>query len=798
MIFEPKDVFQRLEFDKVLELLEKECLTPMAVAMAQELSPSTDHTQIVLQLKETKEMKTILDKAERFPVNNFDDITSDFGRFEIPGYTLDADSFRGILKVLMTMREVFKFFQGPKKEIYPRLYEYLRDTWFDETLLKAIQRVFDDKGEIKSDASPELMRIRKDMQSKAREIDSRFRQLVNEYRNKGLLSDSPETFRNNRRVFSVPSEHKRKVRGITHDESDTGKTYFIEPEEIVGINNELFELELDEKREIFKILRDLSEQVRPSIPLLRQYQDVLVRYDFIHAKARLAQSMRAVMPDVKPEPYIGIRKAYHPLLLLKNKALGRKTVPFDLLLDGENRILMLSGPNAGGKSVCMKSVGLLQMMVQAGFLVPSHELSVFGIFQKLFTDIGDQQSLDDDLSTYSSRLQNARIFIEGATPETLVIIDEMGSGTDPKPGGAISEAILRELNNRGVFGVFTTHYGNLKAFAFRNHGIVNGNMHFDKDTMSPTYELKVGRPGSSYAFEIATKSGLPKTLIQYARNKTGQGETAVDDLLIGLQREKQELEEQLREVTARSEKLERLIKSYDSMSAELEMRKKKLRIEEKEFELRQKSNTGREVQKLIKELRDEKNIEKAQEVVANLRQETLQKVQQVDALNADLVELEQGSGEITRKFKAGDFVRMRAGGTTGTIEKVDGNKAIVALGLMKMTIALTDLVGVDAPKAPTWTAAPKTDYDMKQAISFDAKLDIRGMSREESMKVIEKFVDNGLLSNAHVLQILHGKGDGILKKVVKEKLREYGGAVAKSYHPEREFGGDGVTMIELG
>lgn len=796
MVFEPKDVFQKLEFDKVRELLEKEAFTPLAAGVLREIQPSIQFAEIDRQLREVREFKLALEKNDRFPLAAYQDIRPDLKLLDIPGYTLQAESFQGILRILFILRDVFRYFAGgAKKEIYPKLYDLIRPLSFDEDLIKAITTVFDDKGEIRPDASPELTRIRREIQQKVRDLDARFRQIIQEYRAKGWLSDTPESFRNHRRVLSVPSEHKRKIRGIIHDESDTGRTTFIEPEPVIEINNDIFDLESDEKREIFRILRDLSEQVRPYSPILRQYLDVLVRYDVIHAKARVAVAMRAGMPVLKEKPIIGIRKGYHPLLYLKNKAQGRKTVPFELRLTPEDHILILSGPNAGGKSVAMKSVGLMQLMVQSGLLVPVHELSEFGIFQKIFADIGDQQSLDDDLSTYSSRLQNARVFLEKATPQTLVLIDEMGSGTDPKPGGSIAEAILRGLHRKGVYAVITTHYSNLKVFAFRNQGVLNGSMHFDKDTLSPTYELKVGRPGSSYAFEIAAKSGLSKDVIDYARNRTGS-ETAVDDILIELQREKQELEEKLRTVSDREQSLERLIKTYDGLQQDLDVKRKRLKLEQKEHELRQSANQSREVDKFIRQLQSEKNLEKAKEISSQLRQDRTEKARQVDDIYAEVVKLEEKGvpSAAGRPVAPGDFVRLRAGGSTGTVESVKGSKAVIIMGEMRLTIAVRDLLPAAEPLQQTSTLM---SADVQRVADFDAKIDLRGMSKDEALNVLEKFVDNALLTNANNLRILHGKGDGILRKMVRQKLREYGGTISNLYHPEPDAGGNGVTIVEL-
>lgn len=796
MVFEPKDVVRKLEFDKVVDLLEKEVLTTMAAELARAVTPSTDFAKIDLELRETRDFKLALEKNDRFPIQSFPDIRPDLRMLEIDGYTLQVESFQGVLRILFTMRDIFKYFAGgAKKEIYPKLFDIVRPLSYDEGLIKAIQAVFDDKGDIRPDASPELMKIRRETQQKLRELDGKFRQLVQEYRSKGWLSDSPETFRSGRRVLSVPAEHKRKIRGIIHDESDTGKTAFIEPEPIIEVNNDIFDLEQEERREIFKILRQLSDTIRPYGPLIGQYLEALVRFDFIQAKARLALAMRAGMPILKEKPVIAIKKGYHPLLFLKNKTQGKKTVPFELKLDSENHMLVLSGPNAGGKSVAMKSVGLLVLMAQSGLLVPVHELSEFGIFKKMFADIGDQQSLDDDLSTYSSRLQNAKIFLEKADTSALVLIDEMGSGTDPKPGGAIAEAILRQLHRKGVFAVVTTHYSNLKVFAFRNSGILNGNMHFDKDSLAPTYELRVGKPGSSYAFEIAEKSGLPKDLIGYARHRTGS-ETAVDDILIELQREKQEMEEKLRAVANKEQSLERLIKTYDSLHHELEVKRKRFKLDQKEFELRQTAQANRDVDKLIRQLKDEKNLEKAQEISAKLRQERAEWAKQVDEVNAEVVKLEDmnAPSASARPLAAGDFVRLRAGGAIGRIDRIRSDKADVAMGGITVTAHLRDLLPATEPTRMSYSGSTS---EIQRSADFDGKVDLRGMTKEEAMRVLEKFVDNALLSNASSLRVLHGKGDGVLRRVVRQKLKEYGHNIANIYHPEQDQGGDGVTIIDL-
>ena len=793
---EPADCLLKLEYDKVIALLSKEALTPMAAGRLEALRPRADHHWIEARLREVRDYKLAFEKNDRMPMRAFADLSEELRMLRVEGYTLSSEAFQRILSVLYLARDWIKFFAGgAKKEIYTRLHALVRGMDMDEGLIRAINAVFDEKGELRPDASPELVRIRRDIQIKMRELDARFRQIINEYRQKGWLADSPESFRNNRRVLAVPAEHKRKIRGIIHDESDTGRTAFIEPEGVIEINNDLFDLENEEKREIFRILRDLSECVRPHAAPLADYQEILTQLDVIQAQARLALAMRANIPQIKETPSIGIRKGYHPLLYLKNKALGRRTVPFDLRLTPEDHILILSGPNAGGKSVTMKSVGLLQLMLQSGLPIPVHELSEFGIFKQFFADIGDQQSLDDDLSTYSSRLRNAKVFLEKADPETLVLIDEMGSGTDPKPGGAIAEAVLRGLHRKGVFAVVTTHYSNLKVFAFRNAGLLNAHMHFDKDALSPTYELRVGKPGSSYAFEIAAKSGLKRDMIDYARKRAGS-ETAVDDILIELQREKQELEQTLSELCEKEQNLDRLIKSYDSMHADLERKRKQLKLDQREFELRQTAQASREVEKLVKQLKQEKNLEAAQKVSEQLRIQRIEQAQKVDAANADLVKFEEETAPSAsaRPLAPGDHVRLRSGGAIGKIQEIKGNKAKVIMGELTLSVAIRDLIPA---MAPTTYAPPTPSVNIEKTAEFENKIDLRGLSRMEALDALEKFVDNALLSSAVNLRILHGKGDGVLRQMVRQKLREYGRNIARIYHPEPRDGGDGITVVEL-
>ncbi len=793
MLLEPKDLYERLEFDKVLELVESECLGELGREAVQAIRPDTRRGSIEQRLLEVKEFKLTLDKGDIFPITEYFDIAEDLYYLRIEDYVLSEESFKRLAIVLRFVRDIFWYFNPTRREIYPNLYRIIQPIVFEESLIKSIEKVIDDQGNIRPDASPELQKIRKQIQDKQKELDKRFRILINDFKTKGWLADSVESIRNGRRVLTVPSEHKRKVRGIIHDESTTGKTAFIEPESIIEVNNDIFDLETEERREIYRILKELSATIRPYADPIQTYMDLLVRFDVIRAKAKIAQRMNGKMPRLFDKPNFGFKEAYHPLLLLKNKQLDRKTVPFDMILIGNNRIVMLSGPNAGGKSITLKSVGLLQLMLQSGMLVPVDELSEFGIFQHIFADIGDQQSLEDDLSTYSSHLSNMKLFVESADNKTLILFDEFGAGTDPKIGGAIAEAILNELNRKNVYGVVTTHYSNLKIYAFKTRGIVNGSMWFDKDTLSPTYEFKVGRPGSSYAYEIAQKTGLQKKVLDYARHRTGKNEQAVDQLLIDLQREKQELEDQLAKIGEREQQLEKLIKNYDQLHRELEFRRKKLKLELKEKELQQIAQENKELERLMREIKEEKNLEKAKELAAKVREERKQKAEEVATI---VEEVYHEPAKVNKKapIKEGDFVRLVSGSATGRVVSVDKKQAVVLIGDMRMTVKLRDL---EHSREPLDVNASKSvQTDLTQNSAFQSKLDIRGLRPEEAMKVLEDFFDQALMTNTNNLRILHGKGTGALRNAVRSKLKEYNVAMNIS-HPHPELGGDGVTLVEF-
>ena len=796
MILAPNDVYEKLEFDKIKAILTEKCLGEPGRTRIAKLELHTQKFMIDRLLNEVAQYKTTMEENHQFPISVYEDLSEELKMLKIAGFVMSEKQLKRVADTIRIIYRIFQFFKKDKIELYPTLYDIIRNIHFNDELLHSIDRVIDEDGKIKSDASPELLRIRRLQVSKRKELDKLFRTLINQYKSKGWLKDTVESFRNGRRVLSAPIENKRKIRGIIHDESATGKTAFIEPEGVIQINNDIFDLENEEKREIYRILRDLTESLQPYLPLIKEYHTIIARYDVIRAKARLAADLDAVKPTVKSEPFIGIRNGFHPLLFLKNKKEGKTTVPFTLTLLHNNRILVLSGPNAGGKSIALKSLGLMQLMLQAGMLVPVDEGSEMGVFEKLFIDIGDQQSLEDELSTYSSRLQNMKIFLDKSDDKTLILIDEFGSGTDPKIGGAIAEAILRELNDRKIFGLITTHYSNLKIFAYKNKGIVNGSMKFDMENLSPTYELTVGKPGSSYAFEIAEKSGLGKEILKYAKHKTGKNEKAIDELIVDLQREKQDLEEKLAKIEAQQEHFDKLVKNYERMNGELEYRRRKLKLDIKQNVLQDKAQINKELEKRIREIRQEQNLEKAKASLQINRTEREDISKEVHTLHEDIYHKPVKNKKDDTPIQVGDFVRFKTGGDIATVETINKKNAIIVIGQLRMTVKLRDLQKAGVPVTAPIKGKIKTDT-IVTAANFVSKLDLRGMRRDEAIQHVEAFVDEALIANGSTLEIIHGKGDGILRRAVKQKLREYK-AVQSVRHGDPQGAGDGVTIVELG
>lgn len=791
----PEGLLETLEFNRIRELTAERCAGPVAADAALTLLPGRDLPSIRRALAETDEASRTFEGPEPMPFGAYADIRDTFRLLEIADYVLDPEDLLQYRVLLRIHAGLHQWMTDERARIYPVLGEWVRGLAFESLPLVSLDRVFDDKGDVVDDASPALRQIRRNMAARQAEMDRQFGALVQEYRKQGWLTESGESIRNGRRVLTVPVEHKRKIKGIIHDESASGRTVFLEPERMVELNNELFDLESEERQEILRILRQLCHELRVFLPYFRELFRFVSRFDLVRAKALVGRMYGGQCPDMVEQPEVTLRKARHPLLVIRFKEQGKTVVPYDLTLDRRHRILVLSGPNAGGKSITMKSVMLLQIMVQTGFLVPVGPGSRFPVFHKFFADIGDQQSLEDDLSTYSSRLRNMQVFLRDADRRTLLALDEFGSGTDPQIGGAIAEACLKALNKKQVMGIVTTHYSQLKLFAHRQPGIINGAMIFDQEHLQPSYVLRVGQPGSSYAFEIAASSGLPAEVIREAQSKSGDHSRDLERLLVQLQQERLELEGRLEHTRQREVRLDQLIRNYEAMFGELEYQRKRLKVEAKEVALQQKSREAQEIEQLFRELKEERRLEKVQERRDQLKREQERLREQVASERQEAVLLApEAAGGGVEPVRVGGYVRVRGGGAIGQVLAIEKRKARIALGEMTVVVDLRELEGVQEPLEAK-TARTVTLRDEPGGPS--TRLDIRGFKKEEALRVLELFLDQALLQSTRSVRILHGLGTGALRRTVWEKAREY--KDIRSIEPAApEDGGEGVTILRFG
>lgn len=793
----PEDFLEKVEFDRVVALQANETLGPGGLYMINNPMISTDADWVDDRLTLAFEILKSVSAGESTPLRPYDDLSEAFRMLTVEGYTMSLDELVQINILLRDLLAIDNHFSNDERaERYPRLTIEVKKVPPAPHLNAAIDQIIDDEGEIRPNASPELSQIRRAKQSIQREIDGKFRSVVQKYRDRSLLTDTLESFRNGRRVLSVAIGNKRKIRGIIHDISATGQTAYIEPEEVISLNNDLFDLNNEERREIIRLLKALSATLRPELELLELFDTQRASLDALRAQAIIARRMMANRPMTKAGPHLEMKDARHPLLHLKFASEGRKVVPFGLSLNAPNRLLLLSGPNAGGKSIMLKGAGLIQVMVQAGMLVPCSEESVFGMFDNFCADIGDQQSLDDDLSTYSSHLRNMRQFLEVANENTFLVIDEFGSGTDPKLGGAVAESILRELNRKKVWGVITTHYGNLKAFVYKQKGIVNGAMVFDIDTLDPTYEMRVGKPGSSYAFEVAAKAGLSPKLLEYARTRVKGNEHEVDKLLLDLEREKMRAQDAADLLEQEKAKFDKLSKTYTRMQRDLEVQRKTFKLETQERSLQAEARQQKELERIVRDLRESESVNDAKAVVKATKVSRKKREVVVAELKDELNEVSAKTtvNVLDRPIQEGDHVRLVRGGATGEIVKLERRKATVRMGELHITANLKDLEAVRKPVEINRRIGIRQDLKTQEG-GFKSEIDVRGFRREEVLDLVQDFVDRGMIENVKTLKVLHGKGNGTLRNAVREKLREYKGA--KASHPSPNQGGDGVTIIDL-
>jgi DNA mismatch repair protein MutS2 len=690
----PESAYLQLEFDKVKTLLANYCQTDHATAKAQNLRIHTRKEFIDLELKQSHEYRQLLQHGTYFPNDHVLNLARELKLLSVPGAVLNGEELLQIRKLAESIEKIFRWFNAERKSAYAALAHVIADTSYEKAIIQMIDEVLDEDGQVKDNASDELKTIRQSLYRKRNELRRMFEKIVSKLNKQGYLAEIEESFMNGRRVVAVFAEQKRTVKGILHGESDSRKTAFVEPVETIELNNQVAELENDERKEVYRILRELTGRLSKHASLLNIYHEIVGEYDFIRAKAKLGAEIRGEYPTVADKAHIHLVEAYHPLLYLYNQRSSKPTIPVTITLDDSKRILVISGPNAGGKTVTMKTVGLLQMMVQSGLLVPVHPSSEFGIFKQLMIHIGDTQSIEFELSTYSSHLIHMKHFMENANGKTLFFIDELGSGSDPNLGGAFAEVILQELGKKHAFGIVTTHYLNLKVMAGKTPGIINGAMAFDEKNLQPQYKLIIGKPGSSYTFSIAERIGLERSLIDRARSLVDEDQYRLDKLL-------NRTEQDLHDLQKKEKELHHLMKENERLKKEMEQVLHKERHLQQVELLKEQNRISSERMAYLKDM--ERKLK--QLLIEWRKEEDKNKViRQMHALlfnrNDDKKvskmqkKIESKFAEVGGDIKVGDKVKMKRNHQVGEVMELRGKRAVVKIGLLPMQVEISDLIVV--------------------------------------------------------------------------------------------------------
>ena len=782
----PQNIEPKIDFQVIRDSLKGCCTSSLGRERVEQMQWLTHYPEIQSLLQRLREMMVILtDPTLSFPQGEIYDLREALSRIRIDGLFLDEVELFSLSKMLSYSAQLERFFATLDTTKYPILSSTLLSS-SPNNLIALIDRVLDRYGKMRDNASPELARIRKEISASQGSVSRALNAILRQAQAEGILDkDAAPTMREGRLVLPVPPAYKRKIGGIVHDESATGKTVFIEPQQVVEANNRIRELEGEERRERIRILMAITSEIRPEIPAIIATEDYLAEVDFLRAKALFAQDIHAIVPEINNQPHILWREAYHPVLLLNFRRQGKTVVPLTLTLDKNQRMLVISGPNAGGKSVCLKTVALLQYMLQCGLAVPMHESSQVGIFSRLMLDIGDEQSIEDDLSTYSSHLRNMKFFVRNANRHTLLLIDEFGTGTEPLIGGAIAEAVLTQLNQQGAFGVVTTHYTNLKHLAERTEGIINGAMLYDRGQLKPLFQLSIGQAGSSFAVEIARQIGLPETIIQRATDIVGEEHIDYDKQLQDIARDKRYWENKRQNIRQREKHLEEKIAHYEDQLASIKAKKRAI-LEEANAEaadILRKSNAT--IERTIREIKEAKAEKKATQA-ARQKVETLKtKVENQTSKSSKSNVLGKSSATIKSNSKRNTVLR-----DLSDLKVLTKNPA----KLIQET---------NAPK-PKMVSSNVADELRVKKLSFKRELDIRGLRVDEALDNLIAYIDDALMVNAEQVSILHGTGTGALKQVVRDYLAERQKSMRRlksgdiTFHdgdPDR--GGAGITIVEL-
>ncbi|MBN2637744.1 MAG: Smr/MutS family protein [Bacteroidales bacterium] len=806
----PSNFEHKIGFNQIRNLIGDACISEMGRHFVSRMKFTNKKPLLEKWLNQCSELSFIISSGKSFPSQNYFDLREEFQRLKTPGTFIGQEALFDLKLSLATLSDILAFFNNSDENEFPELKVLTTSILFPEKLFQLAESIIDYKGEIKDTASTRLAEIRKELVSKQKKIMKETRKVFQHAKDSGLTVDKAEiTIRNGRWVIPVKAADKRAFQGVIHDESATGQTIFIEPMVSFEINNELRELENEEHREIIKILTHFTDELRPFIDELNNAYRFLGLIDFIRAKAIFSNSINGHIPVLSDENILKLKRGVHPLLFLNHKKSGKEIVPLDLDLNPENRMIVISGPNAGGKSVCLKTVGLLQYMLQCGIPLSASPDSIFRLYENIFIDIGDEQSLENDLSTYSSHLLNMKHFIQHANENSLILIDEFGTGTEPQLGGAIAEAALEQFSHKKAYGVITTHYSNLKLAADRLNGLINGAMLFDVEELKPLYLLKTGQPGSSFAFEIAKKIGFPKSVIQRAQKKSGSQHLRFDIQLQQLEADKLSFSQQKKEVDEKEAQLNQLLQRYNELKDQIQQQKKEIIQQAKEEALNIVSQANKKVENTIREIKEAQ----AEKEKTKISREELNKTKKL--LEKDIEKLKQPVQKQVKKrtnssvevqktpesgpLKVGDYVQIKNTGSVGILLKTSDKESQVEVNGMKLTIATKNLE--KTLKRPKKTG-PKGSYSgivqslNDRANDFKLSLDLRGKRADEALELLQKYIDDAIMLGMKEVSILHGKGFGILRETLREyllsvkEIDNFGDAPV-------DMGGAGITRIRF-
>ncbi|MFA9370643.1 MAG: endonuclease MutS2 [Labilibaculum antarcticum] len=831
----PENFETKIRFDKVRELVKKQCLSSLGRDLVDAIQFTNSFSMVNRLVNETNEFKIICLDEDNFPLGYFIDVRKSLEKARIEGTYLELEELYNLKRSLESISAILRFFQGKEEKEYPYLKKLTGNVKMYPFIFDRINSIITKNGKIKDNASPALQKIRGSLIQKQSTISKRMQVLLRNAQKEGWVDqDVVLSIRDGRTVIPIPSAHKRKVNGIVHDESATGKTSYIEPSEIVETNNEIRELEYAERREIIKILQEFTAQLRPYIDDLFRAFEFLAKMDFIHAKAMFAIQVNGVLPKMVKTPTALWENAIHPLLYLTLQNEARKVVPLSIEINDEQRMVLISGPNAGGKSVCLQSLGLLQYMFQCGLLVSMGEESNVGIFDNIFMDMGDEQSIENDLSTYSSHLMNMKHFLRHANTDTMILIDEFGTGTEPALGGAIAEAILDKLNRKKVRGVITTHYSGLKHFASEADGIENGAMLYDSHQMQPLFQLLVGKPGSSFAFEIARKIGLPEEILKDATEKIGEDHINFDKHLRDIVRDKRYWENKRDNIRKSDKKLNTLVEQYDKELKEASKLRKEIIVKAKEEAAQLLNSANKSIEKTIREIKESKaekgrtrEIRKEfEQVKVQLTQGELKEEERIEKKIQKLKDREKNpkikkeTGDESTPSAAtkpiakekvqfnpdviekGDFVKLDNQSTVGEVIEVNSKTAVVAFGSILTSVKANRLTKVSRSqikkdeKTYNRTSSLIQEKISTRKLSFKADLDVRGMRGEEALQVVIDHIDDIIMLDVREFRILHGTGGGILRQMIREYLQTVD--LVEHFRDEKlQMGGAGITVVTM-